>query len=345
MRTSKDVTPAGVTRRALWPRLVGCLAVLCLAASGCGATPAGVALAHQRGPGGRDGRAAAASHRLAVRQAQRLLALARVPAGAVPVGTAGRALSGPAMGTPAAGRSLIDKARMWQVPMPFGAAQAWLRAHPPAGLRHNGSMRVADSGGTTMTGLGFAGPRSPDWASASLEVGVAPAPGGGSVIRADGVVVWLDPRPVRVPPGGDRLRLTVAGGCPRTDRHVTGVTSTGVTSTGVTSTGVTTIGGLRHRLLPAGSPTGGLVCRYNGQNGRTWRLTGSRRLTAGQAARLAQRLGRLPLSHPDGGAVSCPMDDGSATFIALSYPGRPDVDLMVSLGGCGGISNGFIDGG
>jgi hypothetical protein len=39
------------------------------------------------------------------------------------------------------------------------------------------------------------------------------------------------------------------------------------------------------------------------------------------------------------------MEDRSARFIALSYPGRPDVDLMVAVGGCGGTTNGFIAGG
>jgi hypothetical protein len=33
---------------------------------------------------------------------------------------------------------------------------------------------------------------------------------------------------------------------------------------------------------------------------------------------------------------------GSAELIALSYPGRPDVDLWVRLNGCGGVSNGYI---
>jgi hypothetical protein len=51
---------------------------------------------------------------------------------------------------------------------------------------------------------------------------------------------------------------------------------------------------------------------------------------------------RLPLSHPDGTAVSCPADDGSAEILALAYPGRPDIDLSISLNGCGGVSNGYI---
>ena len=40
--------------------------------------------------------------------------------------------------------------------------------------------------------------------------------------------------------------------------------------------------------------------------------------------------------------LNCPLDDGLAEVIALSYAGRPDVDLWISLSGCGGVSNGYI---
>jgi hypothetical protein len=46
-----------------------------------------------------------------------------------------------------------------------------------------------------------------------------------------------------------------------------------------------------------------------------------------------------------GGVVNCPADDGSAEVLALAYPGRPGVDLWISLNGCGGVSNGYIDAG
>jgi hypothetical protein len=36
------------------------------------------------------------------------------------------------------------------------------------------------------------------------------------------------------------------------------------------------------------------------------------------------------------------MDDGSAEVLALAYPGRPDVDLWVTLNGCRDVSNGYI---
>ena len=36
------------------------------------------------------------------------------------------------------------------------------------------------------------------------------------------------------------------------------------------------------------------------------------------------------------------MDDGAAEVIALSYTGRPAVDLWVKLNGCQYVANGFI---
>jgi hypothetical protein len=77
-------------------------------------------------------------------------------------------------------------------------------------------------------------------------------------------------------------------------------------------------------------------------NGRPFQLRSQRRLSTTQAARLAAALARIPLSHAIGGIVYCPMDDGSAEAIALSYPGRPDVDLWLRLNGCRGLSNGYI---
>lgn len=330
MRTSLGATLPAPAGRAAVCSLAGMVA-LCLAVAGCGHQHPGAGPG-PRPPGGRATPAVVASYRLAVREAQRLLAAVQVPAGAVRVTSAPRILDGPAMGTPSAGRSLIDKVWLWRVPLPFGQAQGWLSGHPPKGMAQNGSMSETSPSGITMVGLSFAGPRNKAWQSASLNVGIAPV-AGGSVIRADGVVIWLDPRLMVDQPGGVRMRLTVAGGCPAADRNVADVSNTAAGGGA---------GDLRHRLVPAGAPTGGLVCRYNGLNGRRWRLRSATRLTGEQARRRARSLARMPLGHVDGGAMSCPADDEPASFIALAYPGRPDVDLMVSPGGCGGTSNGFI---
>lgn len=232
------------------------------------------------------------------------------------------------MGTPAA-RSLVDKLRVWRVPLSFPAAQAWLAAHRPRGLRQDGSMTSGTvTGGTDMTGRSYRGLSSPAWQSADLEIGVARSGHRASVIRADAVIVWLDPRPVPSGPGSHPVRVTIARGCPASDRGVTGVTNPGA--------------GLTDRLLPAGQPAAGLVCRYDGLNGRPFHLVSAHRLNARGAMRLASQMARLPLSHVDGGWVHCPMDDGSAEVIALAYPGRPEIDLWMKLNGCRYVSNGHI---
>lgn len=233
------------------------------------------------------------------------------------------------MGTPSV-TSLVDRVVAFRVTTPFAAIQAWLPAHPPPGLPSDGSAGSENTltGRTTMTGISYRGPASRAWQSAELEISAAPDASGGSVIRVDAVIVWLDPRPVRSGPGAHPVRLTVTGGCPASDRGVTGVVNPGA--------------GLTRSLLPAGQPAAGLRCRYDGPNGHPWRLIATTRLIAAAARRAARSMARLPLSHVDGGSVSCPMDDGSYAVLVLAYPGRPDVDLWVKLNGCGGVSNGDI---
>jgi hypothetical protein len=273
---------------------------------------------------------AAGNRATAWAEAARLLSLARVPPGSVRQARPSRSLPGPALGRPMVS-SLADRVLVWRVEMPFAAVQAWLSTHPPRGLRSDGSASGGNSntGQATMTGASYRGPASRAWQSANLEISAAPAAADASVIRADAVIVWLDPRPVRTGPGAHPVRVTVTGGCPAADRGVTGVANPG--------------GDLSTRLLPPGQPTAGLRCRYDGLNGHPWHLVAARRLTAPAARQAARSMARLPLSHTDGGVVNCPADDGSAEVLALAYPGRPGVDLWISLNGCGGVSNGYID--
>jgi hypothetical protein len=272
----------------------------------------------------------AADNRAAAQaEAARLLSLARMPPGAVRLARPARSLPGPTLGRPAV-TSLVDRVVAWQVGSPFAAVRAWLWAHPPRGLPPDGSA----SGGNAITGQSSAasqsyrGPADRAWQSANLEISVAPAGAGTSTIRVDAVIVWLDPRPIPSGPGDHPVRVTVAGGCPAADRGVTGVSNPGA--------------GLTRRLLPPEQPTAGLRCRYDGLNGHPWRLVATQRLTAPAARQAARSMAARPLSHADGGAVNCPADDGSAEVLALAYPGQPDVDLWIKLGGCGGVSNGYI---
>jgi hypothetical protein len=311
-------------------------AAVCVLAAGCGAIrlpgrspgTGARAPARTRLPGRV---ATAAGNRAAARrEAARLLSLARVPPSAVRLPRPPHSLTGPALGRPLVS-SLVDRVMAWQAPVPFPAIQAWLSARPPRGLPRDGSAQGWTATVPDMVSYSYRGPASLAWQSADLEISAAPAGPGASVIRADAVVVWLDPRPVPSGPGPPPIRVTLASGCPPTDKGVTGVANPG--------------GGLWRWLLPPGQPTTGRRCRYDGLNGHPWRLRSARRLTAQAARQAARSIARLPLSHTDGGVVNCPMDDGSAEVLALAYPGRPDIDLWVKLNGCGGVSNGYITAG
>jgi hypothetical protein len=177
--------------------------------------------------------------RAARAEAARLLSLARVPPRAVRLDHPPRSLSGPALGRPEVA-SLVDRVLAWRVGLPFTVVQAWLSAHAPRGLRPDGSASSGDAitGRATMADAGYRGPASRAWQSAGLEISTALAGPVASVIRVDALVVWLDPRPVPSGPGAHPIRVTVTGGCPATDRGVTGVANTGA--------------GLTRRLLPPG---------------------------------------------------------------------------------------------
>jgi hypothetical protein len=301
---------------------------VCVLAAGCGTAPPSTPLPQVSAAPRTSQVATAAGNRAAARaEAARLLALAQLPPGAVRQGRPARSLPGPPLGASSA-TSVVDRVEAWRVGSPFAAVKAWVPAHPPHGLPAGGSASGEKDGQQYMFGQDYRGPADRSWQSADLEISVAPAGADASTIRVDAVVVWLDPRPIPAGPGRHPVQVTVAGGCPATDRGVTGVSNPGT--------------GLTQRLLPPGPPTAGLRCRYDGLNGRPWHLVATQRLTAPAARQAARSMAARPLSHPDGGAVSCGSGNDAAEVLALAYPGRPDVDLWIKLDGCGGVSNGHI---
>ena len=101
-------------------------------------------------------------------------------------------------------------------------------------------------------------------------------------------------------------------------------------------------------ILPSETPRSGLICQYGGLNAKPPSgLAGKVVLAATAAQRVAAQASRLRLDHTGGVVRHCPMDDGGVVVIALSYPGRPDVDLWYAATGCQYVSNGHIrvDGG
>jgi hypothetical protein len=272
------------------------------------------------------GPTAAGNRQAALAEAGRLIAVTPVPPGAVAVSGQPAALRGssPVAGTPVVS-SLVTRTAYWTTPSRPADVLTWLKFHPPHHLRQGESPVSRGPHQPTYAGYSWDAASSAAWAQASLGVGVV-ADGTGSAIRADAAVVWLDPVPARDDAKGRRLHVTVSGGCPRTGSYV-----------GVRNTGTD----LRTLLLPAATPTAGLVCGYQPRLGPQ-SAARARHLTAAQARSVAAALRAFPLAHVDGGVSACPNDSETYTVVALRYPHRPDVDLWIHDTGCASVANGFI---
>jgi hypothetical protein len=95
--------------------------------------------------------------------------------------------------------------------------------------------------------------------------------------------------------------------------------------------------------LPHGRVVSAQLCRYAGLDHRPpYVLTGSRRLGAEDAARLAADVRRLPLAHVDGAVRFCPMDRDTAVLLAFGYADGGSADLMYFDSGCSYAANGVI---
>jgi hypothetical protein len=264
--------------------------------------------------------------RAAQQEAARLLSLVPSMPGAVEQPGSTPPLTDP-VGVPMV-ESRVISSRTWLLPSSYASATAWLRAHPPQGL---GVASTATFGahGVMASGMTYSDDRlaSTQLGTRWLELSVAPR-GTGSEVRADAVVVWLDPTPYQDTRSGKRLRLTVAGGCPATDSGAVGVRNEATD--------------LAAALLPDAVPNAAILCRYAGANGATGTLTKQKVLDATQAAALAAYLRTAPVPHVDGALRSCPMMDGTVELLAFSFPGRDDVDLWWPIGGCALIANGHL---
>lgn len=287
--------------------------------AGCGGSTTHLAATHGQP-------SAASNQHRAERSATHLLSLAQVPPDAVRVSSAPAHLGAP-QSRPAVD-SLVDRARFWTVDMSLDEVLAWLHHHPPTGLHSSGSSSGSGPGYQTAGDMydahdvrGVTGQQ--------LQIAVSTLSATTTGIRADGMAIWLDPRPIRDSADGPRLRVTIANGCPTRRGHTVGVTNHDAA--------------LSHALLPAGRPTAALVCRYNGGNDKPpFGLGRSRPLDQTAAKRVADAARSIDLSHEVGGETSCPMDDGSVTVIVFAYPGRPDVDLWFARTGCQQLGNGRI---
>jgi hypothetical protein len=145
------------------------------------------------------------------------------------------------------------------------------------------------------------------------------------------MALWLDPRPIRDTYRGHRARITTQTGCPASDRHFGDVRNSGAR--------------LARTMLPPGKPSGVLLCRYAGLNGKAFSLRAHHRYGPRIATRLAHRLRTMSLAHVDGEVTHCPNDDGSAAVAAFAFPGRAGVAIWIHPRGCPSDDNGVIVGG
>jgi hypothetical protein len=262
-------------------------------------------------------------------EAERLLALVVAPPASVELTSAPpSSLTAPPMGLPAPTTSLVDDRAFWMIPMSMTATLAWIAGHPPTGLIRSGSGSSSTHGVTTASGYQYNAPPSAAWTQASVHIGVVPTGPESSVVTADATVLWIDPVPLRDTQPGSRLSVSAASGCPPSDRGIVGVTGPAPPP--------------NSSLLPPGAPTAGLVCEYSGLNGDAFGLRRKTVLDATAADAFSARVRQLPLGHVDGRASFCPMDDRSATLVALVYPGDQNIDLWMETTGCATVSNGEI---
>ncbi len=86
----------------------------------------------------------------------------------------------------------IDDTGFWRVPGKPSAVASWLRSQSPSGA--DGSFGGSPYHGVSSFGWTFRYSRAV--VLQALDVEVAPAAGGGSAVRADGVAVWVPPHPI-----------------------------------------------------------------------------------------------------------------------------------------------------
>jgi hypothetical protein len=294
-----------------------CWGLVAAALAGCGAGPTMRDVSYTSGPTAAGNKAAAAHY------ARHLVSLARIPAGAKSLRKAPPNLDDPASGRPS-GTADADDAAYYEIPMSFRDAQSWLRAFKPAGHLKKTGTSGGGGPGYQDSGVDFSGAASSAWQSADLGLIIQSDSAEGTYLRVDGMVVWLDPVPLRDTATGPRIHFTVAGGCAATDDNRPDVTNTAT--------------GLDREMLPAQAPTSALLCSYNGAQ----KLAGHRALDGAQARSVATRIRKVPLSHVDGASYGCPADFGTEGYAAFDYADGQTVDLRVNLSGCEYLSDGEI---
>lgn len=221
------------------------------------------------------------------------------------------------------------------MPLPQAQATRWFRQHPGAvvGLYMAGTSGLPK--GDHLDVLGFRVEDTAAFHDADVTVAVAAGGAQEALVRIAASARWLDPTPLPDDATGERLRVTVAGGCPASPGQAVGVRNEGPA--------------LSDALVPTGTPTAGLVCEYGHAAPHRFAPVVVHRLDAAEAAHQAAQLRALPLAHPPADDIqphSCGQGLSMPTptrIVVLAYPGRPDVDVWATTP-CGGpwTANGWV---
>ena len=154
------------------------------------------------------------NRRVAVRDAERMLALAVLPPGAVRLSAAphgdDRLLAKPPQ-EPSG--DLVDRHGWWEVPAPLASVLAFLQANRPPGSRPSGSGQEGGPGVPANEMVSFSFPPVSGVVSArSLTLDAVTLSGGGTGIRVDAQVTWVLARSAheRVPAGVHVVKVTSA---------------------------------------------------------------------------------------------------------------------------------------
>lgn len=321
--------PVRASRAGALAALVGAVVLL----SGCGspaAHPAGSSTATGSSTSAADdgaphsGTPAAAAYSASSTEADRVLALTRVPPGSA----RNDELAQSPPSTP--GASHVTRTAAWSVPLGFSQAVIWLQSHPPQDIAQSG-LFTGPTGGSepASRGITYSAAPATSWQSADLSIMATAAKGGRTTFEAYSQVVWLDPTPYPDVAKGRRVHLSAMQGCPPRLSGYVGVRNTGA--------------GPRTTLVPAGAPRRALVCAYSSADATpSSHLLYQRAYGAHNATLLAAGLRAVPLTHPDGAVTSCPMDSGAVTVVSLRYAGGSDLDIWYARTGCPTLANGAI---
>lgn len=108
--------------------------------------------------------------------------------------------------------NLITQTEFWRVPGKPWDLFAWLKKHAPEGTRIAVSGSGGNRDGLQFWGVAFERPPVPEvMRTRQLAISLAKADDGNTALRADGVAIWLVPRPAseQIPGGAESLRVTI----------------------------------------------------------------------------------------------------------------------------------------